>query len=187
MTTGNGCSGAGREFQVPWCPHHQRAIMVQTHQDRREEGMTTLFPLRRLKRFGMGPQILKKLYVCSIESILTCCITAWFGKCSASDRKALQRVVRMAQYITGAKLPAVQDLYTRWCQRKAQNIVKDSRHPSYRLCHLIVFLFIRFLSRKYFLKPYFLNCIIGSGLASEHFTVRSTSVLSGACDKYNLI
>ena len=30
-----------------------------------------LFPLRRLKKFGIGPQILKKLYSCTIESILT--------------------------------------------------------------------------------------------------------------------
>jgi gmma-aminobutyric acid receptor subunit gamma len=60
----------------------------------------------------MGPQILKKFYSCTIESILTSCITAWYGNCSASDRKALQRVVRMAQYITVAKLPAIQDLYT---------------------------------------------------------------------------
>ena len=59
----------------------------------------------------MGPQILKKFYSCTIESILTGCITAWYGNCSASDRKALQRVDRMAQYITGAKLPAFQDLY----------------------------------------------------------------------------
>jgi hypothetical protein len=54
-----------------------------------------LFSLRRLKRFGMGPQILKRFYSCTIESLLTCCITAWYGNCSASDRKALQRVVRM--------------------------------------------------------------------------------------------
>ena len=46
----------------------------------------SLFPLRRLKRFGMGPQILKKFYSCTIESI-----TAWYGNCSASDCKALQR------------------------------------------------------------------------------------------------
>ena len=78
-----------------------------------------LFPLRRLKRFGMGPEILKRFYSCNIESILTGCITAWYGNCSASDRKALQRVVRTAQYITGAKLPAGQDLHTRWCPRKA--------------------------------------------------------------------
>ena len=29
------------------------------------------FPLRRLNRFGMGPQILKTLYSCTIKSILT--------------------------------------------------------------------------------------------------------------------
>ena len=54
----------------------------------------------------------------------------WYGNCSASDRTALQRVVHMAQYITGAKLPAIQDFYTRLCQRKALKIVKDSSHPS---------------------------------------------------------
>jgi hypothetical protein len=50
----------------------------------------------------MCPQILKTFYNCTIESILMGCITAWYGNCSASDRKALPRVVRMAQYITGA-------------------------------------------------------------------------------------
>jgi hypothetical protein len=72
-----------------------------------------LFPLRRLKRFGMGPQILKNFYNCTIENILTSCITSWYGNCSTSDHKALQRVVRTAQYIPVAKLAAIQDLYTR--------------------------------------------------------------------------
>jgi hypothetical protein len=67
-------------------------------------------------------QILKRFYSCTIERILTDCITAWYGNCLASDRKAVQRVVHMAQYITGAKLPAIQDLYTRQCQRKALQI-----------------------------------------------------------------
>ena len=49
----------------------------------------SLFPLRKLKRFGMGPEILIRFYSCNSESG---CITAWYGKCSASDRKALQRV-----------------------------------------------------------------------------------------------
>ena len=82
----------------------------------------------------MGPQILKRFYNCTI---LTGCITAWYGNCSASDRKALQRVMHTAQYITRAKLPAIQDLYTRWCQRKAKKMVKDSSHPSRRLFSLL--------------------------------------------------
>ena len=85
----------------------------------------------------MGPQILKRFYSCTIESILTDCITAWYGNCSSSHRKALQRVVQKAQYIIGAKLPAIQDLHTRRCQRKALKIVKDSSYPSHRLFSLL--------------------------------------------------
>ena len=62
---------------------HTKTVMKRARQN--------LFPLRRLKRFGMGPQILKSFY--SIESILT----GWYGNCSDSDRKALQGVVRTAQ------------------------------------------------------------------------------------------
>ena len=59
-----------------------------------------LFPLRRLKRFGMGTQILKKFYSFTIESILISCITAWYGNCLASNCKELLRVVCTSQYIT---------------------------------------------------------------------------------------
>jgi hypothetical protein len=86
----------GRDFQVPWCPHHQQELLVKTS-----------------------------------------CITAWYGNCSGSDRKVLQRVVQTAQYNTGAKLPAIQDLYNWWCQKKAHAIVRDSSHPSYRLFSLL--------------------------------------------------
>ena len=85
----------------------------------------------------MCPQILKKFYSCTIKSIVTSCITAWYGNCSASDCKVLRKVVSTAQYITGAKLPAIQDLYTRQCQRKAQKIVKDSSYHSHRLFSLL--------------------------------------------------
>jgi hypothetical protein len=43
----------------------------------------------------------------------------------------------MAQYITDAKIPAIQDLYTRRCQRKARKTVKDSSHPRRRLFSLL--------------------------------------------------
>ena len=90
--------------ELSWSKHTKTVVLKRARQH--------LFPRRRLKRFGMGPQILKKLYCCTIEGILTGCIPTLYGNCSASDRKALQRVVRTAQYVTGAKLPAMQDLYT---------------------------------------------------------------------------
>jgi hypothetical protein len=52
---------------------------------------------------------------CTIESILSGCITAWYGNCTAHTRRSLQRVVRSTQHITGGKLPALHDTYsTRW-------------------------------------------------------------------------
>ncbi|XP_064857649.1 uncharacterized protein LOC115142632 [Oncorhynchus nerka] len=108
---------------------HTKAVVKRARQ--------SLFPLRKRKTFGMGPEILKRFYSCNIKSILTGCITAWYGNCSASDRKTLQRVVRTAQYIIGAKLPAIQDLSTWRYQRKALKMVKDSSHPSHRLFFLL--------------------------------------------------
>jgi hypothetical protein len=49
----------------------------------------SLFPFRKLKIFIMGPEILKRFYSCNIKSILTGCNTAWYGNCSASDRRAV--------------------------------------------------------------------------------------------------
>ncbi|CDQ83269.1 unnamed protein product [Oncorhynchus mykiss] len=90
-----------------------------------------LFNLRRLKKFGLSPKAPTNFYRCTIESILSGCITAWYSNCSAHNRKALQRVVRSAQSITGGKLPALQDTYTTQCHRK------DNNHPSHCLFTLL--------------------------------------------------
>ncbi len=64
---------------------HTDAVLKKSHQ--------CLFFLRRLRKFGMSPSILRSFYTCTVESILTGCITAWFGNSTAGNRKALQRVV----------------------------------------------------------------------------------------------
>ena len=70
-----------------------------------------LFNLGRLKKFGLSPKTLTNFYRCSIESVLSGCIT----NCTAHNHRALQRVVRSAQRITGGTLPALQDTYTTRC------------------------------------------------------------------------
>ena len=69
-------------------------------------------------------------YRCTIESILTGCITAWYGSCTALNRKALQRVVKTAQNITRTELPSMEDLYSQQLRKKALRIIKDPHHPS---------------------------------------------------------
>ena len=53
-----------------------------------------LFNLRRLKKFEIRRlNTLTKFYRCTIESILSGCITAWYGNYTARNRIALQGVV----------------------------------------------------------------------------------------------
>ena len=40
--------------RVPCCPHHQQTIVVQTHQDSREDGTTTPFPPQETEKIWHG-------------------------------------------------------------------------------------------------------------------------------------
>ncbi|KAK3542861.1 hypothetical protein QTP70_006129 [Hemibagrus guttatus] len=75
----------------------------------------------------------------TIESVLSSCNTAWFGNCTVSDRKTLQRIVRTAEKIIGVSLPSITDMYTTRCIRKANSIVDDPTHPSHTLFTLLPF------------------------------------------------
>ncbi len=108
---------------------HTDAVLKKAHQ--------CLFFLRWLRKFGMSPSILRPFYTCTMESILTGCITAWFENNTAGNRKALQRVVQTARHIVGGELPSLQDIYTRQCIRKARRIIKYSSHPSHSLLSLL--------------------------------------------------
>ena len=108
--------------------------MVHTHTDRVvKKAQQRLFNLRRMKKCGLSPKTLTNYYRCTIESILSGCVTAWYSNCTALNRKALKRVVRSAQRITGGKLPSLHDTYSTRCHRKAKKIIKDNSHPSHCL------------------------------------------------------
>eukprot|EP00061_Rhincodon_typus_P019068 g48515.t1 len=80
-----------------------------------------LFVLRRLRKFGMSIRSLTYFWKCTIESILSGCIMAWYGYCSGQDHKKLQKVVGIAN------LPSMDSIYMACCCGKAANTIK---HPS---------------------------------------------------------
>jgi hypothetical protein len=114
--------------KLKWSTHTDNVV---------KKAQQCLFNLRRQKKFGLSPKTLTNFYRCTIESILLGCITAWYGNCSALNRKALQRVVRSAQRITSDKLPALHDTYSTRCHRKVKKIIKDFNHPSHCLFTLL--------------------------------------------------
>ncbi len=71
------------------------------------------------------------------ESILTSCITVWYGACNASCRKSLQRIVRAAEKIVGVSLPSLQDIYSTRLTRKALSIAGDPTHPTHSFFSLL--------------------------------------------------
>ncbi|KAK3543892.1 hypothetical protein QTP70_030264, partial [Hemibagrus guttatus] len=68
-----------------------------------------LYFLRSLRKAHLPPPILTMLNRGTIESILSSCITAWFGNCTVSDHKTLQQIMRTAEKIIGVSLPSITD------------------------------------------------------------------------------
>ncbi len=64
---------------LTWSAHTDAVLKKAQH---------CLFLLRCLRKFGMSLHILHSFYTCTVESILTSCITAWYGNSTSSNRKS---------------------------------------------------------------------------------------------------
>ncbi len=64
-------------------------------------------------------------------------ISLWFARCTAAERKALQRVINTAQNVIGCPLLCLEDIYKTRCLRRAHSITRDSSHPGHHLLELL--------------------------------------------------
>ncbi len=112
--------GVNISEDLTWTTHIQTQV---------KKARQRLYHLRQLRKFRVSPAILKTFYSGAIESVLTQCISVWYGNSSNQDCKALQRVVRLAERISGSTLPSLQDIYLKRCKSRAAKITKDSNHP----------------------------------------------------------
>ncbi len=133
--------GEGEQLQVPRCKHLRGPDLDYTHSNSGEtqvkKARQRLYHLRQLRKFRVSPAILKTFYSGAIESVLTQCISVWYNNATNQDCKALQRVVRLAERISGSALPSLQDIYLKRCKSRAAKILKDSTHPGNRLFILL--------------------------------------------------
>ncbi len=112
--------GVNISEDLTWTTHIQTQV---------KKARQRLYHLRQLRKLRVSPTILKTFYSGTIESVLTQCISVWYGNSSSQDCKALQRVVRLAERISGSALPSLQDIYLKRCRSRAVKIIKDSNHP----------------------------------------------------------
>ncbi len=121
----------------PGGAHHRGLTWTTNTKSISKKAQQRLHFLRRLKRASLPPPILTTFYRGTIESVLTSCITVWYGNCCAADRKTLQRTVNTAAKIIGAPLPSILDIFLTRCSSKAKSIVEDPTHPSHSLFQLL--------------------------------------------------
>ncbi len=117
---------------LPWCrtagrsstpgQFSTRTLLLRSHAVCNSFSVWFLIVL--LKYTRQFPAILKTFNSGAIESVLTQCISVWYGNVSNQDCKALQRVVRLAEHISGSALPSLQDIYLK--PQKAE-LLKSSR------------------------------------------------------------
>ncbi len=111
---------------LTWTTHIQTQV---------KKARQRLYHLRQLRKFRVSPAILKTFYSGAIESVLTQCISVWYGNASNQDCKALQRVVRLAERISGTALLSLQDITSNAEMSKSSR--KDSNHPGNHLFCLL--------------------------------------------------
>ncbi len=127
--------GEGEQLQVPRCKHLRGPDMDCTHPNTGQESQAKTVPSATAEEIQGLTAILKTFYSGAIESVLTQCISVWYNNATNQDCKALQRVVRLAERISGSALPSLQDIYLKRCKSRAAKIIKDSNHPGNHFFH----------------------------------------------------
>ncbi len=120
--------GVNISEDLTWTTHIQTQV---------KKARQRLYHLRQLRKFRVSPAILKTFYSGAIESVLTQCISVWYNNATNQDCKALQRVMRLAERISGSTLPSLQGIYLKRCRSRAAKITKDSNHPGNHLFRLL--------------------------------------------------
>ncbi|KAI4887938.1 hypothetical protein NFI96_007034 [Prochilodus magdalenae] len=141
----------------------------------------SLYFLRSLRKAHLPPPILTTFYRGTIESILSSCITAWFGNCTTSDRKSLQRVVsspstkgwhiniRPHEGGLRARRPVVGTVLTG--QHRRARLAFATEHQNWQIGHRRLVLFTD--ESRFYLST--CDRVIGSGDAVENVMPPATS------------
>ncbi len=121
--------GEGEQLQVPRCKHLRGPDLDYTHTNTGQESQAKTVPsatAEEIQGLSNNPEnFLFRDHRKCIDSVHLSVV--W--KQLQSRLQALQRVVRLAERISGSALPSLQDIYLKRCRSRAVKITKDSNHP----------------------------------------------------------
>ena len=87
-----------------------------------------MYFVRKLKKVGVNKKILSNFYKSIVESMISYCMSCWYGNTSKADRKKLKRVINTARRL-GCDVTKLDQMYKMSLKNKYSKILKDSSHP----------------------------------------------------------
>lgn len=88
-----------------------------------------LYFLRKLKNVHVDNLILTLFYKSIIESVLSFCLSCWYGYISVSDKKKLNKIVKCAKRLGCIDITDLNVLYKNTMLCKMSKIMKNVNHP----------------------------------------------------------
>ena len=88
-----------------------------------------LYFIRKLKNVHVDTVIMTMFYRSIVESVLSFCISCWYGNATLSDRKKLNKIVKCAQRLGCIDIKNVNVIYENAVASKLCKIMKNESHP----------------------------------------------------------
>lgn len=88
-----------------------------------------LYFFKKLMSFNVHSGLLLMFYGAFIESIMTFCVSCWYGNASEAQKKSLRNVRTTISKMLGIKLTSIESIYKESMLSKANIIVNDEASP----------------------------------------------------------
>ncbi len=127
--------GESEQLQVP-CKHLRGPDLDCTHPNTGQESQAKTVPSATAEEIqGLTSNPENFLFRGHTN---TQCISVWYGNASNQYCTALQRVVRLAERISGSAFLSLQDIYLKRWKSRAAKIIKNTNHQTVFsfCCHL---------------------------------------------------
>ncbi len=112
--------GVNISEDLTWTTHIQTQV---------KKARQRLYHLRQLRKFRVSPTNPENFLCRDHRKCFVSVHLSVVWKQLQPRLQALQRVVRLAERISGSALPSLQDIYIKRCRGRADKIIKDSNHP----------------------------------------------------------
>ena len=96
-----------------------------------------LYFLRKLRNVKVDSTILTLFYTSIIQSVLSFCISSWFGSCLEGDKGKLSKIIKCGKKLGCVNVKHLDELYEDAVRAKLNKILSNDNHPLFSCFQLL--------------------------------------------------